>query len=178
MGDALACSGLWGEFFQFTHRKATVAQLLARLKTASEQKHIAVKTLRRYIAQAEFLPIASARNHHGRFERNQCRAAEADSQRWRWPVMPPLRRRGGLQRLPPGETVRPFTVIVPVNAPGSIAAATCAAAPKRLSAAHDYSPTSRDVLSTRRRGRGLPRRGSPGRNVREVSTGLHPPAAW
>ena len=46
----MACSGLWGEFFQFTHRKGTVAQLLARLKTASEQKHISVKTLRRYIA--------------------------------------------------------------------------------------------------------------------------------
>ena len=40
-----------------------------------------------------------------------------------------------------------------------------------------YLPHSREVLSTRRRGRGLPRRGSPGRNVREVSTGLHPPAA-
>ena len=40
-----------------------------------------------------------------------------------------------------------------------------------------YIPHSREVLSTRRRGRGLPRRGSPGRNVREVSTGLHPPAA-
>jgi hypothetical protein len=35
---------------------------------------------------------------------------------------------------------------------------------------------SREVLSTRRRGRGLPRRNSPGLNVREVSTGLHLPA--
>jgi hypothetical protein len=52
-------------------------------------------------------------------------------------VMPSLRRRGGLQRLPPSETVRPFTMIVPVKASGSIVAATCAAAPKRLSAAHD-----------------------------------------
>jgi hypothetical protein len=35
---------------------------------------------------------------------------------------------------------------------------------------------SREVLSTRRRGRGLPRRGSPGLNIREISTGLHLPA--
>ena len=40
-----------------------------------------------------------------------------------------------------------------------------------------YLPHSRAVLSARRRGRGLPPRASPGRNVREVSTGLHPPAA-
>jgi hypothetical protein len=32
---------------------------------------------------------------------------------------------------------------------------------------------SRELLSTRRRGRGLPRRNSPGLNVCEVSTGLH-----
>jgi hypothetical protein len=41
---------------------------------------------------------------------------------------------------------------------------------------NSYIPHSRAVLSTRRRGRGLPRRGSPGLNVREVSTGLHLPA--
>jgi hypothetical protein len=41
---------------------------------------------------------------------------------------------------------------------------------------HGYIPHSRAVLSTRRRGAGLPRGGSPGLNVREVSTGLHLPA--